>query len=66
MAAGRVYAYGISSILTCLDANSGTSLWQKDMKRMYAAAPAEYGTASSPLVHQELVVVSVEIGRAHV
>ena len=56
---GRVFAFGISSILTCLDAQSGKPVWQHDLKAEYDAQPAEFGTAGSPLVEGELVVVPV-------
>ncbi len=56
---GYIWAYGISSILTCLDAQTGRLIWQVDMKRAYGAAPAEYGTAASPLVTDRIVVVPV-------
>jgi outer membrane protein assembly factor BamB len=56
---GRVYAFGISSVLSCLDASSGKMFWSHDLKVEYDAAPAEYGSASSPLVDGPLVVVSV-------
>ena len=56
---GRVYAFGITSILTCLDAETGNPIWQHDLKLEYDAAPAEYGTAASPLIDGSLVIVSV-------
>ena len=59
IAEGRVYAFGISSILTCLDAATGQVLWMHDLKKEYEAEPAEYGTAGSPLVDGAIVVVPV-------
>jgi outer membrane protein assembly factor BamB len=56
---GRVYAFGISSILTCVDATTGKKIWQVDAKKDFDAAPAEYGTAGSPLVEGDLVIVPV-------
>jgi outer membrane protein assembly factor BamB len=56
---GRVYALGISSILTCLDVETGKPIWQHDLKVEYEAEPAEYGTAASPLVDGPLVIVPV-------
>jgi outer membrane protein assembly factor BamB len=56
---GRVYAFGISSILTCLDAQSGEVIWSRDLKEEYEAAPAEFGTAGSPLVDGPFVIVPV-------
>jgi outer membrane protein assembly factor BamB len=50
---GRLYALGISGILSAFDAASGKRLWQ-------TAPPAEppfYGAASSPLGYEQLVIV---------
>jgi outer membrane protein assembly factor BamB len=55
----RVYAFGISSILTCLDADSGKPAWQHDLKVEYTAEPAEYGSSGSPLIDGSLVIVPV-------
>jgi outer membrane protein assembly factor BamB len=59
VADGRVYAFGISSILTCLEADTGKKVWSRDLKVEYDAAPAEFGTAGSPLVDGSLIVVPV-------
>ncbi len=59
VAGGRVYAFGISSILSCLDVSTGKLVWQHDLKIEYQAEPAEFGTAGSPLVDGELVIVPV-------
>ncbi len=59
VSAGRVYAFGISSILTCLDADTGKPVWQHDLKTEYGAGPAEFGTAGSPLLDGSLVIVPV-------
>jgi outer membrane protein assembly factor BamB len=56
---GRVYAFGISSILTCVDAATGKKVWQVDTKKDFDAAPAEYGSAGSPLVEGDSVIVPV-------
>lgn len=56
---GKVFAFGISSILTCLEARDGKILWQRDLKEDFDAEPAEYGTAGSPLVDAGRVVVPV-------
>jgi outer membrane protein assembly factor BamB len=50
---GRIFALGISGILTAFDGKSGRRLWQ-------SAAPKEapfYGAAVSPLAYQDLVIV---------
>lgn len=59
VAAGRVFAFGISSILSCLDAQTGELLWQRDLPKDFEGKPAEYGSSGSPLVDGDLVVVPV-------
>jgi outer membrane protein assembly factor BamB len=52
VAGGKVFALGITGILSCLDAATGKLLWRKD-PRQYPA----YGACASPLVADGLVVV---------
>ena len=52
---GRLFTFGISGILTALDAKSGKILWQKP-------APAEgptFTTSQSPMVDRGLLIVHV-------
>ena len=57
---GRVYALGATGILNALDAATGAVLWKRD-----TTADAEikqlpgWGITSSPLVHDNLVIVAV-------
>jgi outer membrane protein assembly factor BamB len=55
VAAGRVFTFGISGILSAFDLASGTLLWR-------VPAPAvlpDYGTATSPLVDGDSVIAHV-------
>jgi RNA polymerase sigma factor (sigma-70 family) len=66
VAGARVYTLGLSGILSCLDARTGTRLWRKDCKPNAASAgPAaahDYG-GSSPLVADGLCIVHVGDGK---
>jgi outer membrane protein assembly factor BamB len=55
VAGGRIYALGISGILSALDARTGKVLWRKPAP---AALPL-YGTAMSPAVDGSLVIAHV-------
>jgi outer membrane protein assembly factor BamB len=55
VAGGRVFALGISGILSALDAKSGKVLWRKPAPQ---ALPL-YGTAMSPIVDGGLVIAHV-------
>lgn len=54
---GRLYAYGATGILNCLDAVSGRKLWTQDLQKVASAKPPMWGFSSSPLVVDGLVVV---------
>ena len=55
--AGRLYSFGASGHLNCLDAASGKRLWWRDIVADSGAAVPQWGYASSPLVAQGVVVV---------
>lgn len=59
VAGGRVFTFGISGILSALDAKTGAVLWRHDFKGQYPKTAAQYGTSMSPLVTGELVVAHV-------
>jgi RNA polymerase sigma factor (sigma-70 family) len=65
VAGGRVYTLGLSGILSCVDARTGTLLWRKDGKPNTAAAPRPSAHAyggSSPLLTGGLCIVHVGDG----
>jgi outer membrane protein assembly factor BamB len=55
----RLYAFGITGILTCLDTKKGDKLWQVDALRMFKAKNLFFGMACSPLVVGEHVIVNI-------
>jgi outer membrane protein assembly factor BamB len=59
VADGRVYTFGIRSVLSCLDARTGKPVWREDFKGMFAKPEAEWGTAASPIVVDGAVIVQV-------
>lgn len=56
---GRVFTFGITGVLTCLDAASGKRLWQANTLKDYQAANLFFGVSGSPLVEGDRVVVNV-------
>ena len=52
IAGSRVFTFGITSVLSALDLNTGKLLWRTPAP----PAPAEYGTAMSPLVDGGVVI----------
>ena len=56
---GRVYAFGISGILSAFDATSGKPSWRHDFKKEFATTSPEFGTSMSPIVDGELLIAHV-------
>lgn len=61
-AAGRVYAVGPTGLLNCLDAATGTLLWQAT-QHMGEPGPPQWGVAGSPLVLGDRVIIAPGGGR---
>jgi outer membrane protein assembly factor BamB len=55
----RVYTFGGTGILNCLDFRNGKLLWQVDTVKEQGAIVPDWGYASSPLIVDEQVLVSV-------
>jgi outer membrane protein assembly factor BamB len=58
VAAGKVYTFGITGLLTCFAADSGEQLWQADALKETKAANLFFGASCSPLVEGKLVLVN--------
>lgn len=56
---GRVYALGISGILTCLDAATGEVVWEKKYGGEFGETSPDFGVASSILVAGEFAIAHV-------
>lgn len=56
---GRIYTFGITGVLTCLDVDKGTRLWQVNTLKEYQAANLFFGLSGSPLIEGDRVLVNV-------
>ena len=56
---GRVYSLGATGLLNCLDALTGHVYWRVDVLAEHRAGNLQYGLSGSPLVIDDLVIVSV-------
>lgn len=54
---GRIYAFGATGILNCLDAQTGKLEWSRDTKNDSQGKPPVWGLSSSPLVVDRNVIV---------
>ena len=55
---GRVYAMGASGILDCLEEATGQLIWSRDVLRENHLSNLTWGKSCSPLLVQDLVVVT--------
>ncbi|SPE61422.1 Pyrrolo-quinoline quinone [Verrucomicrobia bacterium] len=55
---GRVYVYSSEMVLRCLDANSGKSLWAKDLIKEFGGQNLQWKSAMSPVLDGGLVFVA--------
>jgi outer membrane protein assembly factor BamB len=57
--AGKLYTFGGSGRLNCLDAASGRLIWSRDVAVDADVKPPQWGFSSSPLVAQDVVTVFI-------
>jgi len=55
----KVYAFGITGILNCLELQTGKVVWRKDFSGEYKKTYPLYGTANSPLIEGDLCILGV-------
>lgn len=59
VASGKLYALGVTGILTCLDAANGKQLWQVDTQKDFRPPGLKFGVSCSPLVEGDKVLINV-------
>ncbi|MBI1358521.1 MAG: PQQ-binding-like beta-propeller repeat protein [Acidobacteria bacterium] len=55
----RVYAYGAQGKLHCLQLTTGKLLWGRDLAKEFEVPQDFFGTATSPLVEKDRVIVNI-------
>jgi outer membrane protein assembly factor BamB len=55
----RVYLYGVTGRLSCVDVRSGELKWSRDLNQEYDVVPNFFGVASNPYIFENLVLVMV-------
>jgi outer membrane protein assembly factor BamB len=58
-AGGRLYTLGISGVLTCWDAATGTVSWRKEFTKEHRTTSPDFGAATSPVVDHGVVIAHV-------
>lgn len=59
---GKVYTYGVTGVLSCINAVQGELLWQVDTLTKFKAPNLFFGVSSSPLVDDNKLLVMVGKG----
>jgi len=59
VAGGRLFTLGINGVLSCLDTKTGRVVWRHDFKDRFPRTSPRYGTAMSPLVHDDMCIAHV-------
>jgi len=59
IAGDRVYAVGLTGVLTALDRKTGKSVWSHDLVKEFDGTQPMWGYAPSPLAHGSTVIVAV-------
>jgi outer membrane protein assembly factor BamB len=59
ISSSRVYTFGATGNLSCLDLQKGSAIWSKNLAKEHQAHPPDWGFASSPLVIEGKVIVAV-------
>jgi outer membrane protein assembly factor BamB len=59
VADGRVYTFGATGLLSCLELRDGSVVWQRNVLEEHDKSIPEWGLASSPLIVDDLVVVQL-------
>ncbi len=55
----RIYTVGFAGRLTCLNKATGKTHWSHDLMGEYQAKPPHYGFSSSPVAHENKLIVAV-------
>jgi outer membrane protein assembly factor BamB len=55
----RVYTFGVEGMLHCLRLSDGSLVWKRDINGEYKVPQDFFGTASTPLVQGDVVIVNV-------
>jgi outer membrane protein assembly factor BamB len=61
----RVFTFGSTGLLNCLDLASGKPMWQRDVMKESGGKVPQWGATSSPLLVDDLVVVHGGEGGSH-
>lgn len=56
---GRVYTYGVTGTLQCLDLSSGQVVWRREILKEFRLSTNFFGVGATPLIEGDLLIVNV-------
>jgi len=59
LAGGRIYTFGITGVLSCVDAANGQLKWRKEFANEFKQSSPAFGTAASPIFDNGVVIIHV-------
>jgi len=57
LSGGRIYTFGITGILSCVDAATGALKWRKEFGNQFKQTSPAFGTAMSPILDRGLLII---------
>ena len=59
IAGNKVYAFGVTGVLTCVDLGTGKLVWQKRFFDRFKKTYPLYGATNSPLIEGDLCIIGI-------
>jgi outer membrane protein assembly factor BamB len=56
---GRIYSYGAEGELHCVDAKTGSKIWNVSGKKDFGVTPRWHGVACSPLLEGDAIILNI-------
>jgi len=56
---GKLYTFGISGILSCFEAATGSLKWRKEFSKQFKETSPAFGVSASPIIDNGLCIVNV-------
>jgi len=56
---GKLYTFGISGILSCFEAATGSLKWRKEFSKQFKATSPAFGVSASPVIDNGLCIANV-------
>jgi len=55
----RVFVFGVEGVLRCLNRSDGSEIWNRDTAKEFHSPDGYFGVGSTPVLHNDLLIVNV-------